>query len=125
MTEEQQDDLSIAVAEKPKKVNLKPFDKSLKKFRFREALDQSLATRDPNVVLAILELLCAQGGDGHALQAALSQRNASGLKPIMKILCRYVADPRTMKVSIPIAHAIFDLYSQVVGISAEFDTKIL
>ena len=38
---------------------------------------------------------------------------------------RYVADPRTMKVSIPIAHAVFDLYSQVVGISAEFDTKIL
>ena len=125
LTEEQRADTSIAIAEKPKKINLKPFDKSLKKFRYREALDQSLATRDPGVVLAVLELLCAHGGDGHALQAALSQRNATGLQPIMRILCKYVADPRTMKVSVPIAHAIFDLYSQFLGISPEFDTKVM
>ena len=43
----------------------------------------------------------------------------------MKILCRYVADPRTMKVSVPIAQVVFDLYSQVVGISADFDTKVM
>ena len=86
-------------------VNLKPFDKSLKKFKYREALDQSLQTRDPGVVLAVLERLCAHGGDGHALEAALSQRNASALQPIMKCLCKYVADPRTMKVSVSIAHA--------------------
>ncbi len=30
-----------------------------------------------------------------------------------------------MKVSVPIAHAVFDLYAQVVGISQEFDTKVL
>ena len=86
-------------------MNLKPFDKSLKKFKYREALDQSLQTRDPGVVLAVLERLCAHGGDGHALEAALSQRNASALQPIMKCLCKYVADLRTMKVSVPIAHA--------------------
>lgn len=125
LTEEQLGDVTIAVAPKQKRANLKPFDKAMKKFRFREALDQSLQTRDPGVVLAVLEQLCAQGGDGHALQAALSQRTASGLQPIMKILCKYVADPRTMKVSVPIAHAVFDLYSQVVGISNEFDTKVM
>ncbi|QDZ25851.1 U3 small nucleolar RNA-associated protein Utp15 [Chloropicon primus] len=125
LSEDQVNDTSIAVASKPKKVNLKPFDKSLKKFRYREALDQSLQTRDPSIVLAVLEQLCAQGGDGHALQSALSQRNASSLQPIMKCLCKYVADPRTMKVSVPIAHALFDLYTQVVGISNEFDTKVM
>lgn len=60
------------------------YDESLRKFRFREALDRGLATGSPLVVAALLEALTERG----ALEKALSGRDAAGLEPVVAYLAK-------------------------------------
>lgn len=63
---------------------LAPYDDSLRKFRYGEALDEVLSGGNPAVVAALLEVLVERGG----LERALSGRDASGLKPLLSYLCK-------------------------------------
>lgn len=61
---------------------LASYDESLRKFRFGEALDRGLATGNPLVVSALLEVLVERG----ALERALSGRDEKGLVPLLDYL---------------------------------------
>lgn len=63
---------------------LASYDESLRKYRFREALDRGLATRNPLVVASLLEALAERG----ALEKALSGRDAKGLEPVLAYLTK-------------------------------------
>lgn len=65
---------------------LASYDESLRKYRYREALDKGLATKNPLVVGALLEAL----GERGALEKALSGRDADGLEPVLAYLTKWV-----------------------------------
>lgn len=67
-----------------KRKALTSYDESLRKYRYREALDRGLATRNPLVVAALLEALVERG----ALEKALSGRDAEGLEPVLAYLTK-------------------------------------
>lgn len=60
------------------------YDESLRKYRYREALDRGLATGNPLVVAALLEALVERGG----LEKALSGRDQEGLEPVIRYLAK-------------------------------------
>ena len=45
-----------------RKSRLRPFDSNLRKFRYHDALDAALESRDPVVVVTVLEELIHRGG---------------------------------------------------------------
>lgn len=63
---------------------LASYDQSLRKFRYREALDRALSTSNPLVVAALLEVLVERG----ALDKALSGRDQEGLEPVLRYLTK-------------------------------------
>lgn len=65
---------------------LASYDESLRKYKYREALDRGLATKNPLVVAALLEALAERG----ALEKALSGRDAGGLEPVLAYLTKWV-----------------------------------
>ena len=54
-----------------KQAALQPYDRLLKRFHYRDALDAALATNNPVVVASILEELAARNGLGPALSECL------------------------------------------------------
>lgn len=66
---------------------LASYDESLRRYKYREALDRGLATKNPLVVAALLEALFERG----ALEKALSGRDADGLEPVLTYLTKWVA----------------------------------
>ncbi|CAM9242267.1 unnamed protein product [Pylaiella littoralis] len=92
---------------------LASYDESLRKYRYREALDRGLATRNPLVVAALLEALVERG----ALEKALSGRDAEGLEPVLAYLTRHLANPRHTEQLTGVTSSVLDMYGHVVASS--------
>ena len=103
-----------------KKKRLQPYDKLLKQFNHRGALDAVLATRHPAVVASMLEELVARG----ALNTALSGRDDVALEPIMSFLIKYISNPRYSKLLICVCTELIGIYSDVLGQSPSIDNLI-
>lgn len=98
---------SVSTLDTDRSVRLKPYDVQLKKFQYQQALDSALRTRNPVVVMTVLEELCRRSG----LTIALSGRNDDqALEPLLSFVVRYVSNPRYAHVIIQVAHRILDLY---------------
>ncbi|CAM9281559.1 unnamed protein product [Scytosiphon promiscuus] len=89
---------------------LASYDESLRKYRFREALDRGLATRNPLVVASLLEALTERG----ALEKALSGRDAKGLEPVLAYLTKHLANPRHTEQLTGVTSSVLDMYGDVV-----------
>ena len=73
---------------KQKRVRLKPYDKLLKSFQYREALDAALAGARPEVVSSLVEELATRSG----LPAALGKtHNRLRPGPVLQCPSRYVS----------------------------------
>ena len=72
----QTDDTMI---ESERRVRLKPYEKHLKKFSYRKALDAALKTQNPLVVVTVLEELLRRSG----LVTALADRDEVSLEPLL------------------------------------------
>jgi U3 small nucleolar RNA-associated protein 15 len=100
------DDLVVA---KKKKAALGQYDRLLRKFRYREALDAALATRRPEIVATVVEELAARGG----LRAALADRDdaaGTGMISLLDYLKRAVGDPRHSGLAADLGHRVLDVY---------------
>ena len=86
---------------------LQPYEQSLKKFEYREALTQALTTKNPEVVLALIEELIERG----ALEKALAGRSVEGLSQITNFLTWKLADHRYQGVLVEVARVLIDMYS--------------
>lgn len=106
-------------AKKAKKV--KNYDISIRRFRYSDALDEALATRDPRVVIAVLEELSKR----HGLLNALSNRDEETLEPILSFTVKYIARPEYSSLLIGLADIIMDIYSDVSGQSETIDELFL
>jgi U3 small nucleolar RNA-associated protein 15 len=100
-----------------KKRKLQEHDMALKQFRYGEALDEALGTRQPKIVAAVLEEL----GRRRGLTIALSNRDEETLEPILAFTVRYICQPRFAALLIGVSHLLIDIYSDVAGQSETID----
>ncbi|MEW5302577.1 MAG: hypothetical protein WDW36_005346 [Sanguina aurantia] len=103
------------------KSKLAPYDRLLRQFQYRGALDSALATGQPEIVISVVEELAARGG----LNAALGGRDAAGLVPLLNHLAAHVTEPRYTRLLVNITNRVLDGYSEVIGQSPEVDAKLL
>jgi U3 small nucleolar RNA-associated protein 15 len=96
---------------------LRPYDVQLKKFNYQQALDTALKTRNPLIVVTVLEELCRRSG----LTIALSGRDESTLDPILAFCARYISHPRYTRLIVQVSHRIVDLYCGILGHSDAID----
>jgi U3 small nucleolar RNA-associated protein 15 len=105
------------ISESERGIHLQPFEKYLKKFSYQRALDSALETKDPVIVITLIEELCRRNG----LTIALSGRDENSLEPILSFTAKYISHARYNDLVIQVAHRIIDMYSCVVGQSDRID----
>ncbi|KAG8882919.1 hypothetical protein FRB97_007515 [Tulasnella sp. 331] len=100
---------------------LRQYDKYLKSFRYRDALDEVLQPDIPPVTAfsLIYELI---GRDG--LRRALSGRDDILLEPIVKLLAKHITDVRFGELACEVAIVVLDMYASVVGLSPVIDAEL-
>eukprot|EP00743_Colponemidia_sp_Colp-15_P003436 GILK01003710.1.p1 GENE.GILK01003710.1~~GILK01003710.1.p1 ORF type:complete len:535 (+),score=87.61 GILK01003710.1:42-1607(+) len=103
--------------ESKRKVRLGEFDKFLKKFQYLNALDAALETRQPVVVVSMLQELIQRDG----LKIALSGRDELTLEPLLSFLIKHITNPRYAALLIDVSNVLFDLYAPVMGQSMVVD----
>lgn len=105
------------ISESERGIHLQPFEKYLKKFSYQRALDSALETKDPVIVITLIEDLCRRNG----LTIALSGRDEISLEPILSFTAKYISHARYNGLVIQVAHRIIDMYSCVIGQSDRID----
>lgn len=98
---------------------LQEWDKMLKSFRYSDALDSVLTSRDipPGLAFALLNELMHRDG----LHQALNARDEVSLEPILRYLLEYITDPRFGATACDVANVLVDLYEPALGKSPRID----
>jgi U3 small nucleolar RNA-associated protein 15 len=109
------------IAEHERSLYLQPYEKFLKKFRYQKALDAALETKDPVIVITVLEELSRR----HGLTIALSGRDETTLEPILSFTVKYISHMRYADIVVPVAHKIIDMYDSILGQSTRIDELFL
>lgn len=115
------DELSV---EHTRRQRLRQYDRLLKAFRYRDALDAALQHGVPAAVTfaLIMELMrrSPQGGaDG--LRRAVSGRDDITLEPLLRFLLRHVANPQYTPLVCDTLSVVVDTYASVLGQSPIID----
>lgn len=97
--------------------HLQLYELHLKKFNYQKALDAAIATKNPVIVVTVLEELCRRNG----LTIALSGRDEITLEPIVSFVGRYFNHPRYASIVVQVAHKLIDIYASIVGFSEIID----
>ncbi|KAJ1411209.1 WD40-repeat-containing domain protein [Ochromonadaceae sp. CCMP2298] len=100
---------------------LQPYERLLKKFNYQATLDAALKTRNPLVVITVLEELCLRDGLG----IALSGRDEASLEPLVSFSARYVNHPKYSKLVVQVVQKVIDLYASMLGHSEAIDELFL
>ena len=111
----------MAIIETERVEGLRPYEKQLKNFNYQQALDSALKTRNPLIVVTVLEELSRRNG----LTIALSGRDEVTLEPLLSFAARYISNPRYCKLIVQVTENILDLYACVLGHSDAIDELFL
>eukprot|EP01135_Chromosphaera_perkinsii_P008669 Nk52_evm2s1444 gene=Nk52_evmTU2s1444 len=103
--------------ESGKKQHLKPYDQSLKKFQYHNALNQALPSQRPAVIVSLFDELMQRDG----LKIALSGRDEASLEPVLSFLIRNVTNPRYTHILINVTNVLMDIYAPIIGQSVHID----
>ncbi len=98
-------------------LRLQPYEVNLKRFNYQQALDSALRTKNPLVVITVMEELCFRSG----LAIAISGRDETGLEPLLSFIARYIAHPRYSPLLVQVAQKLLDVYAPVLGRSDGID----
>ena len=109
-----------ARVERRRRARLAPHDHALRRFRYGEALDASLAGGRAEVVAAVLEEIARRGG----LKTALAGRDAAGLEPVLRFVARHVANPRHSRQLAGVTARVLDIYGGEIGASTKVDNAL-
>ncbi len=123
------DDVRIASVRKTK---LKDYDRFLKSFRYRDALDAALRkTVPPNVTFALLlELIhrspvtSVGSGGPEGIRRAVAGRDDVGLEPLLRFLLKHAANPAYTDIVTDTMNVLIDTYSEVLGQSPLLDDML-
>lgn len=99
------------------KLILQSYDRMLKQFKYRAALDAALETTNPAVVVSLLRELMHRGG----LQIALSARDETTLEPLLVFLVNFCTVPQYCKLLSTVSLAVIDMYASSLGRSVRVD----
>ena len=88
---------------------LAPHDEALRKFRYGDALDEALRTRDPTIVVSVLDELERRGGRRNALQ----RRDEKRLEPVLAFVAAHVAHLPPLELERRLRHGILSLFLEV------------
>jgi len=110
-------DYTVATSKTKKQRKLNKYNHALKKFRYAEALDEVLSTRNPKNIAGVLEEL----GKRRGLTHALSNRDEETLEPLLRYVTRYIKKPNYTSILVGVAHILIDIYGDVAGESEEVD----
>lgn len=99
------------------KKKLRKYDAMLQKFRYGDALDEALASRDARAVIAVLEEL----GKRRGLVSALSNRDEESLEPLLAFTVTFISNPKYTPVLLGVANQLCDIYSNIFGESDTID----
>jgi len=105
------------IVETSRKKKLKPFDKYLRKFQYRKALDAVLETNHPVIIVSLLEEFIRR----KALEVPLVGRDAETLKPILIFLKNQIANPKYCDILMKVMNTLLDIYAPILGQSYEID----
>jgi len=105
------------MVEAERNTRLRPYEALLKKFSYQKALDAALKTRNPLVIVTVLEELSRRNG----LVTALSGRDEASLEPLLSFAAKFISNPRFCHLIIKVSHTILDLYASVLGHSDAID----
>jgi len=101
---------------------LKEYDRLLKGFKYSAALDSALRKRvPPATTFALIQELIYRDG----LRSALAGRDDVLLEPILRLLLKYVTDPRFGGTACDVAGLIIEIYTPVLGQSPTIDSLFL
>lgn len=100
-----------------KKLKLKSYDKFLKKFQYRDALDSALATQLAPIIVTVLEELIYR----RALGIAISNRDPAGLEPLLTFIVKQIDNTRYAALLTDITNLVLDRYSTVLGQNVVLD----
>ena len=106
-----------------KKQRLRPHDALMKAFKYGAALDAALATKEPIVVISMLQELAQRG----VLEIGLGGRDEAGLEPLLGFLVKYFSHPHYCSLLITVTEALLRLYAQTIlesGIVGEQFVKL-
>ncbi|KAJ0404315.1 hypothetical protein P43SY_003228 [Pythium insidiosum] len=96
---------------------LAPYDRALRKFDYKHALNEALDTRSPLIVASMLEELRLRVG----LERALAGRDEEALEPLLAFLIKYVTDPKYSALLLQVCTLVCDLYASKLGQSMLVD----
>jgi len=99
------------MVETDRAIKLRPYELQLKKFNYQAALDAALKTRNPLIVITVIEELSRRSGLG----IALAGRDENTLEPILSFAARYISKAKFSKLIIQVVQKILDLYGQVLN----------
>ncbi|KAH8061063.1 hypothetical protein JL722_4357 [Aureococcus anophagefferens] len=105
------------VAKRARAPKLAAHDDALRGFRYKDALDEALKTRDPTVVVAVLEELDRRGGRA----IALGDRDEKRLEPVLSFAAAHVAHPRYGSRLVPVVDALLDIDGGDLGAHPSLD----
>ncbi|KAM6495843.1 WD40-repeat-containing domain protein [Amanita muscaria] len=101
---------------------LKDYDKLLKGFKYSAALDAVLRKQvPPTTTFSLIQELIHRDG----LRSALAGRDDVLLEPVLRLLVKYVADPRFGQLVCDMAALVIDMYGPVLGQSPLIDSLVL
>ncbi|PFH52767.1 hypothetical protein AMATHDRAFT_139144 [Amanita thiersii Skay4041] len=101
---------------------LKDYDKLLKSFKYSAALDSVLRKQvPPNTAFSLIQELIHRDG----LKSALAGRDDVLLEPILRLLVKYVTDPRFGRLVCDISILVLEMYGTILGQSPLIDTLFL
>ena len=112
----------VVISEAKRKPRLRPFEKFLRRFQYKSALDAALAVNvRPITTITVLDELRLRRG----LVIALSGRDDVRLEPILTFVVRNITNPRYTPLLLEVALQLLDLYSSVLGQSMIIDELFL
>ncbi|KAF5333514.1 hypothetical protein D9611_002466 [Ephemerocybe angulata] len=112
----------IRVSESRRQKRLRPYDRLLKSFKYSAALDSVLRKNvPPTAAFSLIKELIHRDG----LKTALSGRDDVLLEPILRLLIKYVSDPRFGTTVAYVAGLVIDMYRPVIGQAPLIDALFL
>ena len=110
-------DVIISSARKGSRNRLQPWEHLLRKGRYSESLEKVLEGSDPRSIMTCLVALRHRS----AMRTALAGRDEVTLQPVLKWMCRYIANPQYVGICVEVGVLVLDLYAVRMGQSKGVD----
>ena len=108
---------NLTVVRKKKWQRHKGYDRALRSFQYKKALNSALKSKDVLTVHSVLEELWRRDG----LMIAFGGRNSTELRPLLEYLVYSLGHPHLAQTALHCTALLVDSYQSVIGLSDDTD----